>query len=126
MNELVFSILPKKEQSEFLNQHFGKTQVRSFNAMTDIDRICEFYGITFSDVKKNITSRKVENVYTRQIIMYMLREKYGKIMSFQAIGDIFELNHATILHGYKTIKGFTDVDKSIKDEIFKLKILLID
>ena len=59
------------------------------------------------DLKK--ISRERQLVDARRIAYYIFRNLHG--MSFQAIADIFDKNHASVLHSLKDIEFIIKGDK---------------
>ena len=69
-----------------------------------------------------IKNRKREIVHRRIYLFNQLR-KDG--YTLKRIGGLFNMNHATILHGLKTFQDLTDVnDKLFKHDIEYYKLLL--
>ena len=62
-------------------------------------------------------SRKKEIVVSRQMSVYLayfvLHDYLQKGVSLQYIGNIYGLNHATVIHCRKTIKGYIESEKQI-------------
>lgn len=81
-----------------------------------IDKVCSLYDVTLMDLKGN--SHKGEIVEARQVLFYIFRNKFK--YAFTKIGDIFNKNHATVLHGVKKINGYIEYDKDLKYRINKL------
>ena len=80
----------------------------------DIDRIndtiitaCVRYGVTMEQVKSRTRQQPI--VEARQYAFYLLRIKLH--MSFQQIGYIFNLHHATVLHGVRHIINLKSINQ---------------
>jgi hypothetical protein len=70
----------------------------------------------------NIKNRKREIVHKRIYLFNTLR-KNG--YTLKRIGSLFNMNHATILHGLRTYENLTDVnDKELKSDTEYYKLLL--
>jgi len=68
------------------------------------------------DVKEiEYNTRKREWVKTRQVIFYIITT-LGKVSSNQ-IAKHYSMNHATILHALKVIKGYMSWDRDIRREV---------
>lgn len=67
-------------------------------------------GIDVEDLKTK--SRKRPKVVARQLNMSFI-ERHTKY-TLQAIADIFNRDHATVLHAKKTISDLIDTDKNIR------------
>lgn len=67
-------------------------------------------------------NRKREIVYKRTYLFRKLREDG---YSLKRIGGLFNMNHATILHGLRTYQNLVDInDKVFKHDIEYYKLLL--
>jgi chromosomal replication initiation ATPase DnaA len=62
------------------------------------------------DVRERTRLRRVTEV--RQVTFYLLKRKTR--MSYQKIGNLFGLTHATVLHGVKLIKVLSENDRNFK------------
>lgn len=70
-------------------------------------------------------SRKREFVYARQACMYLIC-KYTTL-TLQRVGFLFNnKDHATVLHGKRTIENLIDSSKKIKNEIGVIEKLILD
>lgn len=71
-------------------------------------------------VGKNYHSRKTrkrEIVFARQVAMYLIK-RHTKKLSLKQIGKHFgDKDHATVLHGIKTIKNLMEFDRTIKNTV---------
>lgn len=90
----------------------------------DLDRIkkalLNYYPIPWETIIKR--SRKRELVQLRMRFMYFLRFR-GK-MTYVAIGDIFAMDHTSVIHGVNTIKHQIEIDRTIRKEIEYLNSLI--
>lgn len=66
--------------------------------------------VKISDIKSEKRDRNI--TFARQIAMYISRELTD--LSYPAIGNYFEKNHASVLQSYKRIKTFIDEDKDLR------------
>ena len=67
-------------------------------------------------------NRKREIIHRR---IYLFRKLREDGYTLKGIGDLFNLNHATILHGLRTYQNLTDVnDKLFQHDIEYYKLLL--
>jgi hypothetical protein len=65
-----------------------------------IDKIIDKYNELYrTDIRR--VSRSRELVVARQCFFFILRRQYR--MSYQSIGNMFGMNHATIIHGEKLV-----------------------
>lgn len=80
--------------------------------------VCIGEGVA-SDTLKTKT-RKREIAFTRQLIMYFLREHTKE--TYARIGLHFGLDHATCLYGIKTINNLNDTDRIVHNKIIMYEI----
>lgn len=82
------------------------------------EKVCEYYHIPAEAIQSK--SRKREIVQARQIAMYLAKQLTDSSLS--KIGTILgNKNHATVLHGCKTIQELIEVDKQIRDDVNALQ-----
>jgi len=105
---------PTLKDVEKLLKAYIQASYRKTNAQTIIKTVCDFYGITLSDLLKK--SRKTFLVKPRQIAMYLLREDTKA--SFPDIGSrLGGKDHSTVIHAYRKIIEEVDGNESLKQEI---------
>ena len=75
--------------------------------------VCENYDVTIDALKGK--SRIKDVVEARQICFYILHKKM-KLKSV-AVGDMFNKNHATVLHSCRTIENFMIHEIALKNKI---------
>ncbi len=68
-------------------------------------------------------SRKREIVIARQTGMYIINKKYGKKMSVTSVGDIYDKDHATVLHAIKTINNLMETDRRFITMIKEIEVM---
>ncbi len=80
----------------------------------------------FYNVKKDLiqsASRKREIVQARQVTMYFIKNHTE--LSLSQIGShVGNRNHATVLHGYNTVKNLSEVDRGFRSDIESIERLL--
>jgi chromosomal replication initiation ATPase DnaA len=70
-------------------------------------------------------SQKQKHVHQRHYLFYLLRERVG--MTQEAIGELFNRDHATVLHGVKMHKTREEMkDPYMNRDIAQYKELLED
>ena len=90
---------------KFLSFEKGMHDINRINDI--INTACIRYGVTMEQVKSR--TRKQPIVEARQYAFYLLRFKLH--MSFQQIGYIFNLHHATVLHGVRHIINLKSINQ---------------
>ena len=71
------------------------------------------YGISKTDFKSNLKSRRLEYKEPRQIVIYILRKHTNA--SSARIGMEYNKDHATVLSAVKVIENRIDVDRPFID-----------
>ena len=80
-----------------------------------IKQIIEQDGLANKNRKREIVHRRI----------YLFNKLRKDGYTLKGIGSLFNMNHATILHGLKTYQNLTDVnDKVFKHDIEYYKLLL--
>lgn len=77
-----------------------------------IDKYNELYQTDIRD-----TCRDRDLVMARHCFFYILRRQYG--LSYPVIGSIFGKNHATIIHGERTISDMLSIGDRITENKLK-------
>jgi hypothetical protein len=78
------------------------------------DAVCAVYNISQEQLESS--SRKSNIVSAKRMFFYFLRRHY--YLQYMKIADVFNMNHATVIHHHKTMKGYLEYDKqSILDYI---------
>ncbi len=86
--------------------------------LKDIKRIvCNKYNIAPSRLFRKGRKRNV--VEARQAFAY-LAYNINKDLGYAKLGEHMNLNHATVIHACKQVRGFMDFDKFYRDEIANL------
>lgn len=88
--------------------------------MHDIDRLMELIEFIFEIKKGSLLSktRKARYVIGRYAGMYILnRNAYG---SLTTIGNIFKLDHSTVIHGIKVIENLLNTKNIYNEKIKKI------
>lgn len=86
-----------------------------------LEKTCEYFNIKQEDIFT--ASRKQSIVQVRQIAMY-LAQKYTKISSARIGVLIGNRNHATVLHSCKVVEDRIQVDKTFKNKLEEIELLL--
>lgn len=76
-----------------------------------IQNVCDHFGINIHNIADK--TRKREYVEARGIISYHLRRRTNK--SFMDIGELFNKDHASIMHYIKRTENLMDVDSKYKE-----------
>lgn len=83
--------------------------------------ICKHFNITESDILKR--SRKRPMISYRQITIYLLRKYTG--LSLKSIGEIFKMDHTSIMHSCTVVKTMLTQKCDIQDWVTSIEPKLI-
>lgn len=81
---------------------------------------CEYFGETPIGIK--LRCRERNKVLTRQVIMYLL--KNNTQLTLKAIGEIYGMDHTTVLYSCKAIRVTMENDQMIKHAVKQLESLI--
>jgi chromosomal replication initiation ATPase DnaA len=90
-----------------------KVKYQAYEPTKIIDKSCEFFGITFEDLKKK--DRYIPLVEARSHIFYMLNQDEFLRCTYKHIGRLFNRDHSTIIHGCRKLIS----DMNIYDEVWQ-------
>lgn len=107
--------------------------MKTINPDKVIKIVLDHYGKTFEQITAN---RKGENIDVKQQIMFFMRKycKYRlkknrliKKITRQKVAKLLGLtNHATIIHGEKTIQNLIDSNDPIISDIINIEEIILD
>lgn len=87
-----------------------------------IKAVCSIYGINKEMLFS--VSRKREIISGRRMILYFLRKHYAE--TYLQIAELFNMNHATVMHHVTQMKNFLEFDKmeimnyiKVRDYVFE-------
>jgi len=86
------------------------------------DAVCAVYNISQEQLES--TNRKSNIVSAKRMFFYFLRRHY--YLPYMKIANVFKMNHATVIHHHKTMKGYLEYDKEtildyirVRDMVFE-------
>ena len=82
-----------------------------------IDRVAKYYNLTSKDLLGTSRMKDIKNA--RQVAMYLMNEELG--LSTVKIGNEFNKDHTTIMHGIKVVKENIQKDFSVREQISELR-----
>lgn len=85
-----------------------------------INIICNYFGVSDNDVKSK--DRRREFTEPRHISWHFLTTKAG--MYQRQVGELFDRDHATILHGARCVTDRMSVDSRFRDIVAEIESLL--
>lgn len=84
----------------------------------EFNRVCDFFNKDAADVLNHNKSRNFKYLRIRQITSHIIREKYK--YSLVDIGKFFDKDHATILHGLRSLQNDIYNNRNFRNEIKQL------
>jgi chromosomal replication initiator protein len=78
-----------------------------------LSAVLDHFSLKYEDIKKKSRERKI--VMPRQICMWLMRKHAS--MTLKQIGELFNLDHTTVIHSVTTINNLMDVDKEVQNII---------
>jgi len=85
-----------------------------------IRAVADFYGLEPEQLKGRCRAKKI--VVPRQIAMYLARQETDA--SFPQIGEAFNRDHTTVLHGYEKISDQISRDEELYRQMIAIKEML--
>jgi chromosomal replication initiator protein len=85
-------------------------------AVLILDETAAYFGLTPADLISKSRSRQLTTA--RHVAMYLLRELTG--LSLIKIGELFDRDHTTALHGIKKIEGLMQARGSVYRQVHEL------
>ena len=82
--------------------------------------VSKIFNIEYEDMIKKTRNRDI--VVPRQVAMTLYRIHTN--LSFDRIGKMYGLDHATVIHAVKTIKDLLQYDKQFRKQISPIESLL--
>lgn len=85
------------------------------------DKACEVVKeavlkhFNFTVEKITSKSRKIEMLYPRQVLMYLLKQNTS--MTLKEIGEMFDTDHTTVISNMKRIRNRMDTEDQVRYEI---------
>lgn len=113
--EMNYMVLPGLAE---INKKKVITQQRNERLTIEFVKVCQHFAQNPTKVKKQDGVRKRENVLIRQICMLIFKCKLKQSLSTAA--GYFGQDHATALHGIKTVVQLRSCSKEFKNETDKL------
>jgi hypothetical protein len=135
VRQIIEKVLAKKHEKEELAQaqiiadsqfqqidikrDYIREEEEKISSLQDriIKYVAESYGLKVSEMKQR--TRKAHVIIPRQIALYLIRDLIG--LSFPSIGEIFGLEHSTVMYAVKKIKDKIVTDNKLEDQILQIK-----
>jgi chromosomal replication initiation ATPase DnaA len=83
--------------------------------------VCDYFCITTDEVKSDSQIR--EYVWSRDFIWLFKKQTTNK--SLRQLGEPYKKDHATVIHGIRTLKNLLETDKLVKEHYNNLITTLI-
>ncbi len=82
-----------------------------------IDKVAKYYNLNIKDLLGTSRVKDIKNA--RQVAMYLMNEELG--LSTPKIGDEFQKDHTTIMHGVRVVKKNLKTDFNLREQITELR-----
>ncbi len=123
---LAYSVVYSKDVDLSFAQRILAGRVKVEKKAITIDQIitctCEFFNVREEELFGK--SRKANIVIVRQMSMY-LAHKHTKLTTGKIGAYVGNRDHATVLHGIKTIDGRLKVDKELRQQLSEIEKILM-
>ncbi len=93
------------------------TRRRSVSPKQVVDKVAKYYNLNSKDLYG--TSRIKDIKSARQIAMYLMKDQLG--LSTVKIGNEFNKDHTTIMHGIKVVENALKTDFNLRSQISDLR-----
>jgi len=120
-DEVVLRTIKKLNEYYYLTPRDITSTITESEALVNLICVfvCEHEGIERRIVMS--LSRDRQLAFTRQIIFYLSRKILHHNISLKKIGSILRpenpIDHATVLHGIRTVENLMDTDKKIHKKV---------
>ncbi|HWJ30178.1 MAG TPA: helix-turn-helix domain-containing protein [Flavisolibacter sp.] len=82
-----------------------------------IEAVCSYFGVTLEFLQQRTRERPV--AYKRQLLMYFLVSL--TTLTYKEIGDLFGMDHSTVVHSKDRVKDWLSVDHEVQADIIAIK-----
>ena len=83
----------------------------TFTSYRFVDSFCKINKVTLEELSSD--ARHTEVRQPRQMLMRLLKLNFYKL-SLKEVGNMFNRNHATVLHAIKTVQNLYDTDRDFR------------
>lgn len=87
-----------------------------------IESVCSYFGVTIEFLQQRTRERPV--VYKRQLLMYFLVSLTTE--TYKEIGDMFGMDHSSVIHSKDKVKDWLSVDHEVQADIIAIKQKILD
>ena len=84
------------------------------------DAVCSVYNISLEQLEG--TKRKANIVSGKRMFFYFLRKHY--FLPYLKIAAVFKMNHATVIHHCRQMKGYLEYDKESMIQYIRVRDLV--
>lgn len=105
------------EKCKTLHTVIAESEFKNSSEQKIILCVTNYFKIPFEELKTK--SRRRENVYARQFIMYFLST--ATRVSLKNIGAMFNRDHTTVLYAREAIKDLISIDENVQKDFEALK-----
>ena len=111
---MIAKTLPKLFSSAYMYPGVQRVRTTEYDV---IKETCAHYDVTYTEMMGKRRYRKY--VWARHVAMYLIRSYFPQ-RSLQQIGNIFNKDHATVLHGIRVVRNLASVDIKLSSDLNEL------
>ena len=116
---LLYSELRGLSTSEVLNEIGSSIQPQKhhLSAKQLVEKVAKYYNLSSKDLYGTSRIKDIKNA--RQVAMYLMNEELG--LSTVKIGNEFNKDHTTIMHGIKVVRENQKKDFALREQISEIR-----
>lgn len=99
------------------SQNIVTKKRRAISPKQVIDKVARYYGLSSKDLLGTRRTKNIKNA--RQVAMYLMNEELG--LSTVRIGNEFNKDHTTVIHGVRVIKTSLKKDFQLREQLTELR-----
>ncbi len=115
-------ISPSKLINEGYMREDDFIKKKRVSAKQVIDKVAKYYDVSSKDLYGKSRVKNIKSA--RQVAMYLLNDELG--LSTIKIGNEFDKDHTTIMHGIKVIKNNLKLNFNLREQIAEIRSKLRD
>ena len=121
-----------KKTENYISNEFKEEIINHFDSLDNItltlsekDKLIESIILNYYGLETFITKSRLRKVVNaRQIFCYLQKKHNSNNFTLTRIGSLIEKDHATVLHGIKTINNLLEYDWQTQYDLNKLELTL--
>jgi chromosomal replication initiation ATPase DnaA len=103
--------------NEEINEKYEKyLEKNKTDWLIAIEEACKIWGVTYEQFKSR---KKTKDIVSARYFFFYWACEVNKCMSLSQIGDKANRDHATVLHGVRTVKNISEFNKHYRIKLEK-------